>query len=235
MKRLITIAFLFSSAFAQVRVSINAGNVVSGSVGIKNFEVQGVRKLSTLSKYPLLITSLNYRYHFVYAGYGKEGLSYGITGQWHQYVVNIGMTGKYGLATLGVTNIKADNRPSWITKNDLWIMALQVIAGGADGMREQVLYHPNELFAQHPFLNRQWWDSRISWTNKDHQSKWLVSLSDANHFFKSVYTYADLVSIGLSAAEIKNFSWKNAVKKIVMGVVARKVGFYTVYNLHFNN
>lgn len=45
------------------------------------------------------------------------------------------------------------------TKNDAIVGLLQLVSGGADGLREHLLYHPNQLFQQHPDLNRQYWDS----------------------------------------------------------------------------
>ncbi len=78
------------------------------------------------------------------------------------------------------------------TKNDIGIVAAQLVAGAADGLREEILYHPNNLFEQHPNLNRGWWDSRTSWQNKG----W-AAFKDANHTFKVVNQSADLLSIEL--------------------------------------
>lgn len=119
------------------------------------------------------------------------------------------------------------------TKNDIWLSAAQLVAGAADGMREEVLYHPSNLFEQHPNLNRQWWDSRISWKNKE--TAW-VAFSDANHTFKVINQSADLLSVGIVLFEPhrKNL-WKTAIRKMAIGYLARKAGFHLIYSLHFKN
>lgn len=49
----------------------------------------------------------------------------------------------------------------------------------------------------------------------------------------------DLLSIGAALwekkPERKRDLWKVAVRKIAIGYLARKAGFYTIYNLHFKN
>lgn len=117
------------------------------------------------------------------------------------------------------------------TKNDIAIAAVQLLAGGADGLREEVLYHPNNLLRQHPNLNRQYWDSRISWHNKENH--W-VPFSDANHTLRTTIQSLDLLSIGIALGE-KNRNWKAALRKMIIGYLARKAGFTLIYNLHFKN
>lgn len=123
-------------------------------------------------------------------------------------------------------------RSQRIKKSDVILSGLQFIAGASDGIREQVLYHPNELFLQHPNLNRQWWDSRISWQNKYSQPWYLVSISDANHCFKAGTFYSDMISICLSAGDLNVWT---IVKKLVITFISRKAGFHSTYHLYFKN
>ncbi len=121
------------------------------------------------------------------------------------------------------------------TKNDLLLAGVQLLYGAADGTREEVLYHPNNLFRMHPELNRQWWDSRISWKNKE--DTW-VAISDANHTLRLFMQASDLATISLVLFEKKTARrqlWKVALRKAVLCYVARKAGFGAVYYLHFKN
>lgn len=205
--------------------------------------------LSRRADIPMAITSINYGYTFngrvqPYIGYGTRGLSGGVNKYFSSndhtgIVLSAGFSGDYFYGSIGVSTLEFKNR-SKLEINWL-VTGLQFIAGASDGIREQVLYHPNELFAQYPNLNRQWWDSRISWTNKNHMSPLLVSFSDANHFFKSVYTYADIASIVLTTDEAIHFkfkswnSWKWLARKVIPPLLARKAGFYITYNKIFKN
>lgn len=124
-----------------------------------------------------------------------------------------------------------------VTKNDALIAAFQFISGAADGLREEVLYHPNNLFEQHPNLNRQWWDSRISWKNKE--TRW-VPFSDANHTLRIVIQTTDIFTLTLPLFEkmIPAELWakiKMAFKKGLFAYAGRKAGFHAVYTLHFKN
>lgn len=116
-------------------------------------------------------------------------------------------------------------------KNDIAMCSVQFIAGGTDGLREQVLYHPNELFKQHPNLNRQYWDNRISWHNKEHV--W-TPISDANHVLRLGIQTCNLATIGIAIKE-KQKNWKVIMRKIVISYLSNKAGFYLIYTSHFKN
>lgn len=118
-----------------------------------------------------------------------------------------------------------------ITSNDLFLAGTQFIGGGLDGLREQVLYHPNELFKQHPNLNRQYWDSRISWHNKEHV--W-TPISDANHVLRLGIQTSNLATIGIVIGE-KQKNWKVIARKLILCYLFNKAGFHLVYDLHFKN
>lgn len=136
-------------------------------------------------------------------------------------------------------------QPKWyhISKNDLSIAGLQVISGHADGWREQVLYHPNELFRQYPGLNRQWWDVRKSWQNKNDKGflgqQVFVMFTDANHFLKGSKSLIDFTTIAISAGELAEYPkrdrWKVLAKKGLIAFAANRIGFATSYYLIHKN
>ena len=124
-----------------------------------------------------------------------------------------------------------------LQKNDWVIYTAQFIAGLADGVREEVLYHPNELFRTHPNLNRQYWDSRISWMNKNGRSKLFLPFSDANHTLRLIVQTSNLVSISFSFGELSKYPkkerWKVIAKKMLLSYAANKAVFATSYYLYF--
>ena len=135
-------------------------------------------------------------------------------------------------------NVFSQEQRKWFvpTGNDAAIFGVQLIAGASDGMREQILYHPDAMLRQHPNWNPKWWDSRLSQHNKEHI--W-VAFSDANHTFRSIVQASDLICIGIPLFEKHKYKRKQlilvALRKIVTGYIARKAGFYLTYNLHFKN
>jgi hypothetical protein len=124
-------------------------------------------------------------------------------------------------------------------KYDWIVYTSQYLAGAADGTREQVLYHPNQIFCLYPHLNRQWWDSRISWRNKLHESPLAVEFSDANHFFESASRGLSCVSVAFSLGDWNNCKkqqrWLMIGKKILFSYIANKLGFITSYHVIFQN
>lgn len=123
-----------------------------------------------------------------------------------------------------------------LQKKDWIVYTAQFLSGFSDGIREQVLYHPNQLFEQFPNLNRQWWDSRISWQNKYSISPLLVAFSDANHGFKGASLILNCVSIAFSLDEIpKKGKALFFIKKIVFSYLSNKAGFTASYYGVFKN
>ena len=112
--------------------------------------------------------------------------------------------------------------PWKLTGNDAAIMSLQFTAGYAQGWREEVLYHPNALFRNHPKLNRSFWDNR-QW------KRW-----NANHLLKSIvatsHTAAIVIKIG---GEKKN--WKQYAVDALKYYGSYKIGFFVSYNLTHKN
>lgn len=120
-----------------------------------------------------------------------------------------------------------------VSKNDLWVMGMEVGAGYSQGWREEVLYHPHQLFKHFPNLNRKFWDARWSWTNGD-AYKW-----DANHVLKGTTTAFHLAALVIKVGDIKAYKRKDRWKKILFDAakyyLSYQAGFALSYNLTHGN
>jgi hypothetical protein len=139
-----------------------------------------------------------------------------------------------GLLSFSARSQNTDKNPWAFNKNDIAPMALQFTAGYAQGWREEVLYHPKELFEQFPNLNRNFWDNRIN-----RGSRGISILRDANHLLKFVVTGTQTASVVIKVSDWKDFSKKNRWKKLVFDLLkyygSYKVGFYFSYNITHGN
>jgi hypothetical protein len=151
---------------------------------------------------------------------------------------------KYELIlAISIISLVASAQKKWyqpaFEKNDWVVYAAQYLTGVSSGVREEVIYHPTQLFQMYPNLNRQWWDIRISYKNKYTEPPLFVAFSDANHFFKSTGLVTNCVSIGFSFGDInayrKKDRWKVIAKKIILSYFANKLGFASSYNWYFRN
>lgn len=120
-------------------------------------------------------------------------------------------------------------RTQILTGNDLLVGSVQLVSGASDGVRDHVLYHPNELFRQYPNLNKSFWDIRESWVN----NRW-APFKDANHTFKTVTQTLDLGTVAMAMFEKKQ-TVKRAITKVVFAYLCRKAGFHLTYTLLFHN
>lgn len=127
-----------------------------------------------------------------------------------------------------------DKNPWAFNKNDIAPMALQLTAGYAQGWREEVLYHPKELFEQFPNLNRNFWDNRIN-----RGSRGISIFRDANHLFKFIVTGTQTASVVIKIGDWKEFPKKDRWKKLLVDIFkyygAYKLGFYFSYNITHGN
>jgi hypothetical protein len=151
---------------------------------------------------------------------------------------------KYELIlVISIISLIASAQKKWyqpmFEKNDWVVYSAQVLTGISSGVREEVIYHPTQLFEMYPHLNRQWWDIRISYTNKYREPPLFVAFSDANHFFKSTGLVTNCVSLGFSFGDYNAYAkkerWKVIAKKIILSYFANKLGFAASYNLYFRN
>lgn len=110
------------------------------------------------------------------------------------------------------------------------------LSGVCTGVRDQVLFHPVALFNQYSRLNRQWWDSRISYMNKYSESPALVAFSDANHFFAGAALTLNCVAVAFSFGDMPKHgkAWW-LIKRSLINYVFNRAGFGTSYYLLFKN
>jgi hypothetical protein len=151
---------------------------------------------------------------------------------------------KYELVfAISIMSLIASAQKKWyqplFEKNDWVVYSAQYLTGVSSGVREEVIYHPTQLFQMYPRLNRQWWDIRVSYRNKYTEPPLFVAFSDANHFFKSTGLVTNCVSIGFSFGELGSYSkkerWKVIAKRILLSYFSNKIGFATSYYLFFRN
>lgn len=114
-----------------------------------------------------------------------------------------------------------------VTKNDLVIMGIEVGSGYMQGWREEVLYHPNELFRHFPKLSRTFWDNRVTWKQP--------GKFDANHVLKGGIILSQLVAISVKASDLGKRSFKKIFLDILKYYASYQLGFFLSYNLTHNN
>lgn len=135
------------------------------------------------------------------------------------------------------TLVRAQEEKKWyqISSNTVAVMSLQVAGGYAEGWREEVLYHPNELFRRFPNLNRNFWDNRISWQNK----RKFAGFQDANHLLKFANTSMNIASVVIKLGDIKSYKKKDRWKKIAFDALllyaSKQAGFFLAYNVTHRN
>jgi hypothetical protein len=140
---------------------------------------------------------------------------------------------KYSLIIMFIAFNTAAIAQKWysVSKNDIATMSLEMGAGYAQGWREEVLYHPNALFAHFPNLNKNFWDNRLSW-QRGH-------IRDANHILKFSVTAFHLTAVAIKIGDYKSLPKKQRVKKILFDVfknyAAYQLGFFLSYNLTHHN
>lgn len=124
--------------------------------------------------------------------------------------------------------------PYGFSKKDIAPLTLQLVAGYAQGWREEVLYHPEALFAHYPNLNHRFWDTRIN-----RGSRGISIFRDANHLLKFIVAGTQTTAIVIKVGDWKNYPrnkrWKKLLADMVKYYGAYKLGFYCSYNLTHQN
>lgn len=115
-----------------------------------------------------------------------------------------------------------------ISKNDLQVMAIEVGAGYAQGWRDEVIYHPNQLFKQMPNLNRRFWDVRVQDAPGFLNTEW-----DADHVLKFAVNGLHVAAICFKIGDKKK--WYLYLVDAVKYYASYKVGFYLGYNVTHGN
>jgi hypothetical protein len=110
---------------------------------------------------------------------------------------------------------------------------LMAISGACYGVHETVVHHPDRIPES---WNRQWWDGRVSWTNKG-TTTWGKTFgsfgSDAKHTFGPVhrwtmYSGAVVLTIG------RPRPWWHYGLDALVSFTAFSLGFHATYDLYFH-
>jgi hypothetical protein len=133
------------------------------------------------------------------------------------------------------------NAQKWykITKNDIAIISLGAISGSADGINQNLAHWRWGR-------GKEFWDVKTSWKNKykdwdggDKSARFwgsktiFVGFTDGFHLTRMIDRSAMLISIGISAGELKDFDkkdqWKVVLKKTLLSALSNKIMFNIIY------
>jgi len=136
---------------------------------------------------------------------------------------------------------KGQETQKWykITKNDAAIIVLGAVSGTADGYNQLIVHRK---YGQ----GNQFWDFKTSWKNKyedwdggNTDSRFFgsktvfVAFTDGYHLTRMIDRSAMLLSVGISAGELKEYKkkdrWKVIVKKILLSGVSNRIAFNLIY------
>jgi len=115
-----------------------------------------------------------------------------------------------------------------MSKKDIAPMLLCMGAGYSTGLRDEVLYHPGQLFQQYPNLNRAFWDIRVQNPPTFLNTEW-----DADHILKGTTVLLFTAAVTFKIGDKKKWYWY-----ILDGAkyfLSYKIGFYLSYNLQLKN
>lgn len=111
--------------------------------------------------------------------------------------------------------------------------SLAIVSGACWGMHETCVHHPDRLPDS---WNAQWWDGRISWTNKG-TGLWGSTFgafgSDAKHTFGTLHRYS-LFASGLTVTIGQKRPTWHYFADMAISFAAFSVGFHTVYSIAFH-
>ena len=127
-----------------------------------------------------------------------------------------------------------------ITKNDVAIMGLGIVSGAADGVNQNLTHWRWGK-------GKQFWDVKTSWKNK--YKDWdagntdaaffgsktvFVAFTDGYHLTRMIDRSAMLLSIGISAGELKKYKkkdcWKLLAKKALLSGIINRIAFNIIYH-----
>lgn len=121
-----------------------------------------------------------------------------------------------------------------ITGNDIAVMSVEVAAGYAQGWRDEVIYHPNQLFKRFPNLNRNFWDIRVQNPPGLLNTEW-----DADHVLKATISTLHVSAVIIKMGDLKDYPKRDRWKKIAFDLLkyyaSYKVGFFLGWNVTNGN
>ena len=121
-----------------------------------------------------------------------------------------------------------------ITGNDIAVMSVELAVGYAQGWRDEVIYHPNQLFKRFPNLNRSFWDIRVQNPPGFLNTEW-----DADHVLKATVSSLHVAAVVIKIGDLKDYPKKDRWKKVAFDMVkyygAYKAGFFLSWNVTHGN
>jgi hypothetical protein len=126
-----------------------------------------------------------------------------------------------------------------ITKNDAVIIALGAVSGAADGVNQNLAHWRWGK-------GKAFWDVQTSWKNKYKDfdngnteaaffgSKTIfVAFTDGYHLTRMIDRSTMVLSVGISAAELKQYKkkdrWKIVAKKALLSGITNRLAFNIIY------
>jgi len=216
--------------------NFSVGTDLSLGVQYKNFEIEGARKITNLSKYPFVTINGIYHYGKIFVGYGTKGPVYGLRLQKNQCILSIGRYGPYSNVSLGVSSLAKRKTLTLFTKSELWMMGIQFVTGISQGFHES-------LNAGHFGRGNSFIDPTISWKNKyksdcrtpmyPGSTTWAVAGTDAYHLTNLITDMGNLATLTVGITSHDDRSFKTIAKKLILSAIVNRAAFYLSYNQIF--
>lgn len=112
-------------------------------------------------------------------------------------------------------------------------MSIEMVAGYAQGFRDEVLYHPHAIHAHFPHFGNFW---NIQYQG---EKKFLNMQWDADHVLKGSVTALHLTAIVIKVGDLKDYPKKQRIFKILADMtkyyLSYKLGFFLSYNVTHKN
>lgn len=135
----------------------------------------------------------------------------------------------------------SQEKRKFITGNDVLTYSLSFLSGTAQGLEEAIKYHYNIGFkSAFPNANNQFWDPRISWTNKDNSNFPLASslfafTTDGYHLTRFVSRTSLIAAVAFSANDFKGLTKKEKfwmiAKKFTFSMISNRLGQWIMYDV----
>lgn len=108
-----------------------------------------------------------------------------------------------------------------LTENRAKVAVCEFFAGYANAFRDQVLYHPNQLFARYPNLKGSFWDIRQQGEPGFLNMEW-----DADHLLKGLVVFSHLTAVAIKIGDGRP-KIKTILRDLAVSLLAYKAGWVT--------